>query len=140
MNGRMELPSISQQCRIRISTESTSTRYGKDGMIEVFLISIESVTPDVAPPTWFTYFCVSLWPISRCCVMGVLASCRCSTTNYLSRLRNYTSPEKNIRRPMVSEHQKFHRQTFPTKVAEKHYLFSLLHAPIKTSFKNRVCV
>ena len=31
-------------------------------IFEVFLVSIEGIAPDVAPPDCFAYFRVSLWP------------------------------------------------------------------------------
>ena len=57
---------MDQLCRIHMPTEPTPAIYTKGDIIDVFLVWIESVAPDVAPPTCFPCFCVSLWPVSWC--------------------------------------------------------------------------
>ena len=76
-------------------------------------------------PTWFPYFCVSLWPVSRCRVKGVLACCRCSIKNTRSRLCILPVPRSILSSPhsLVGEQEKFQRQKLPTKSCKKTLTF-----------------
>ena len=65
LNDEMESPEMAQLCGIHMSRYSYAPFYTKERMIEVFLVSIECVALDVAPPTRFSCLRVSLWPVSR---------------------------------------------------------------------------